>query len=98
LLRRDAAPAESSGHLVARELCAASRRDGTVALAPCADAPEQYWLLDSDGHLWNGAPPDATPSMDYDHVRCLAPDGAGTLATAPTCGMDLQPTWHVSAL
>jgi hypothetical protein len=83
---------EPWGHLVARELCAASRRDGSVAFAPCAAVPEQYWLLDSEGHLWNGAPPDASAGMDYDHVRCMAPDAAG--AIAPTCGADLQPTWR----
>jgi hypothetical protein len=83
----------SSGQLVARDLCAASKRDGSVELAPCAAAPEQYWLFDSEGHLWNGAPPDAMAGMDYDHVRCLAPDASA--AIAPTCGADLQPAWRL---
>jgi hypothetical protein len=83
---------DASGHLVANQLCAASKRDGSVAFAPCADVPEQYWLYDSEGHVWNGAPPDAMAGMDYDHVRCLAP---GAAATTPTCGADLQPTWQL---
>lgn len=86
---------EPSGHLVARELCAASTPAGDVELEPCANEPAQYWLLDSEGHLWNGAPPDATSGMDYDHVRCLAPDASGARAIAPTCGADLQPVWEL---
>lgn len=77
------------GHLFSGELCMTSASDGTAALAPCTNAPEQYWLLDSEGHLWNGSPPAPVADMDYDHVRCLS-----TLATAPTCGAtNGAPTW-----
>ena len=48
--------------------------------------------------VWSGAPPDATPGMDYDHVRCLSPDSQGARAIAPTCGADLQPTWRAISL
>jgi hypothetical protein len=82
---------DASGHLGANGLCLASGR-GDVALAPCEDTPEQYWLLDGDGHLWNGNPPDGMWDMDYDHVRCLY-GAAGTLASAPICGAELTAAW-----
>lgn len=86
----DAAPLalDVRGHLRSENQCLAAGPDGGAALAACVDAPEQYWVLDDEGHVWNGAPPSATTGMDYDHVRCLA-----ALDSAPTCGADLQPTW-----
>ncbi len=79
---------EPNGHLAAGELCAASTPDGGVELDPCARVPEQYWWLDSEGHVWNGLPPDPTAGMDYDHVRCLA-----SATSAPTCGAGGAPIW-----
>jgi len=72
---------DEHGRLSTGTDCMTSASDGTAALAPCSSAPEQYWLLDSEGHLWNGSPPSPVADMDYDHVRCLA-----TLSSAPTCG------------
>lgn len=85
----DAGPVlDEHGHLAANGGCLASTPDGRAYFTECADVAEQYWVLDSEGHLWNGAPPAPTGGMDYDHVRCLA-----ALDSAPTCGADLQPTW-----
>ena len=60
-----------------------------VTLAPCTGAPEQYWVLDSEGLLWNGRPPQRAPDMTYDHVRCLTGQGA------VTCGANLQARWTI---
>jgi len=79
---------DESGHLRSGSQCLASAAGGAVAPAPCAAAPEQYWLLDGEGHLWNGLPPDPAADMDYDHVRCLA-----AVDSAPTCGADHDVTW-----
>ncbi len=91
--RGDVLRLDPAGHLVARELCAQSAHDATVTHVPCTDTAAQYWVLDSEGHLWNGEPPEPGPAMDYDHVRCLATDDAG-VAVAPTCGADLEPAWQ----
>jgi hypothetical protein len=95
-----AAPAmqlDPTGHLALGGQCVASADDGSVALAPCAIAPEQYWLLDSEGMLWNGRTPAGADGMDYDHVRCLSIDPQpGATPTAPTCGEHLQPRWTIT--
>jgi hypothetical protein len=78
---------EPTGALRVGELCVTSSAANEVMLAPCTAAPEQYWVLDSDGTLWNGRPPQRAADMTYDHVRCLAPQGA------PTCGANLQVHW-----
>jgi hypothetical protein len=86
---------DATGHLTFGAQCLASAPDDTVALAPCAVVPEQYWLLDSEGLLWNGLPPRSADGMDYDHVRCLSVDPQlGAIATAPTCGAHVQPRWQ----
>ena len=88
------------GHLAIGDSCLASSpgNDGPVVLAPCRDTPEQYWLVDSDGLVWNGRPPAAAPDMAYDHVRCLdagaTPDAP---LTAPICGAHLGPHWRLVA-
>lgn len=84
---------DETGHLVLADRCAASTADGAITLAECAALPEQMWVLDSEGFVWNGRPPAPSVDMDYDHVRCLAIGGA--TATAPTCGEQLQPRWRV---
>jgi hypothetical protein len=84
---------DANGQLSAAGSCATALPDGSVAIAPCSGAAEQYWLADTEGHIWNGAPPDATAGMEYDHVRCLAPDLEGTFTAAPTCGATRAPTW-----
>ncbi|HSD88316.1 MAG TPA: hypothetical protein VLB44_12400 [Kofleriaceae bacterium] len=67
--------------------CLTTMETGALALAPCTGVPEQYWLLDSEGSVWNGRPPQRAPDMTYDHVRCLAEGGA------VTCGASLQAHW-----
>src|SRR5262249_18640614 len=77
---------DARGHLLLGGACltASLYNDGAVTLEGCHDAPTQYWLVDSDGFVWNGQPPHAVPDMEYDHVRCLdAGDGPGTPLTAP---------------
>lgn len=82
-------------HLRTAGLCAvsASDNDDAITLAPCADDPAQYWLLDDEGFLANGRPPVGITDMYFDHVRCLFA-GRGTLAGAPVCGSRLRPRWH----
>ena len=81
---------DAAGYLRAGDRCVESVGAGT-ALVPCAAKPSQYWLLDSEGSLWNGAPPPASGDMSYDHVRCLAVD---RVATSPTCGEHEQAHWQ----
>jgi hypothetical protein len=78
---------EPTGALRVGASCVTSSTTDELTLAPCAATPEQYWVLDSDGALWNGRPPQRAADMSYDHVRCLAPQGA------PTCGANLQVHW-----
>jgi hypothetical protein len=88
------------GHLVIGDACLASGpgNDDPVVLQRCRDTPEQYWIVDSDGFVWNGRPPQAVPDMDYDHVRCLdvgaTPDAP---LTSPICGAHRQPHWQFVA-
>jgi hypothetical protein len=89
---------DANGHIRLGDACLASRPGAAdpVMLAPCADDPAQYWVADSEGHVWNGVPP--VPSMDmlYNHVRCLSADARpGAIVSAPTCGSRLHPTWRL---
>lgn len=91
---------DERGHLVIGNACLASApgNGDPVMLRRCADTPEQYWVIDSEGFVWNGRPPQAVPDMEYDHVRCLdvgsAPDAP---LTAPICGAHRQPHWQFVA-
>jgi hypothetical protein len=80
---------DATGALRIGEHCVESTEIGGVALAACSGAPEQYWVLDSEGFVWNGRPPVAGPDMAFDHVRCLGAGGA------LTCGSQLQPKWQL---
>lgn len=91
---------DPGGHLAIGDACLATLPDNgdPLALEPCQDAPSQYWVVDSDGMVWNGRPPVGVPGMDFDHVRCLAPvAGSGAAIAAPICGQHLQPHWHFTA-
>jgi hypothetical protein len=105
---------DASGHLTIGDACLASGtgNDDPVALAPCQDTPAQYWVIDSDGLIWNGRPPGPVPCavderscqakppccMNYDHVRCLGPGATpGAPLGAPVCGWMLQPHWRFLA-
>lgn len=91
---------DPTGHLAIGDACLASSpgNGDPLALEPCRDAPSQYWVVDSDGLVWNGRPPRPAPAMDYDHVRCLAPVAAsGAPLAAPLCGEHLQPHWQFTA-
>jgi hypothetical protein len=94
---------DAAGHLAVGDACLASApgNDDPVVLAPCQDTPAQYWVVDSDGLVWNGRPPEAVactdgiPCMDFDHVRCLdAGTTPGAPLIAPICGSRRQPHWH----
>jgi len=85
---------DETAHLAIGDRCAASTADGAIVLEPCATTPEQVWMLDSEGFVWNGRPPAPSADMEYDHVRCLAATNA--TATAPTCGSLLQPHWQIA--
>jgi hypothetical protein len=85
------------GNLVLGDACLASAPGNyqPLALEPCQDTPSQYWVVDSEGMVWNGRPPEAIPVMNYDHVRCLDAAGApGAPLIAPICGDNLRPRWH----
>jgi hypothetical protein len=91
---------DPGGHLAIGDACLTSGagNDDPIALAPCQDAPAQYWALDSDGLIWNGRPPEpvaCAPVVDvkvchsetpccmlFDHVRCLGPGATPGAALA----------------
>jgi hypothetical protein len=83
---------DAGGHLRSGSGCLASSTGATIELVPCASVPEQYWVLDSEGSLWNGRPPDRIGDMAFDHVRCLA------YAATATCGANLQAHWSYGSL
>jgi hypothetical protein len=105
---------DPGGHLAIGDACLTSGagNDDPIALAPCQDTPAQYWVLDSDGLIWNGRPPEPVACgadvagclsqipccMSYDHVRCLGPGATpGAALGAPVCGKTLQPHWRFLA-
>ena len=100
---------DPDGHLVvdtgappphaAQCLASPAGNDDPVVLAPCEDTPGQYWVVDGDGLVWNGLPPQPIADMAHNHVRCLSTaGGAGAAApaaiTAPVCGDRLHPHWR----
>lgn len=90
---------DSTGHLSVAGSCIASAPAPAdpVVLEPCSNSAAQYWLSDSEGHLWNGSPPEASKDMGFDHVRCLNAElQAGAAVVAATCGEHLEPTWRFS--
>jgi hypothetical protein len=76
-----------TGSLRVGEECVTSASNDALALAPCTGQPEQFWMLDSEGALWNGRPPRRAVEMAYDHTRCLVG------STAPTCGATFEARW-----
>jgi hypothetical protein len=80
---------DPTGAMRIREECLGSTAAGELVLDTCTGMPEQYWVLDSEGFVWNGRPPEIGVDMTYDHVRCLG-DGR-----ASTCGVNLQPRWQL---
>jgi hypothetical protein len=80
---------DPAGTLRVGDACVTSAATDELSLAPCTGAPEQYWVLDSEGAIWNGRPPRSAPDMAYDHVRCLTSQGA------LTCGANRQVQWSV---
>jgi hypothetical protein len=80
---------EPAGALRFADRCVATAETGELTLAPCTGGSEQYWVLDSEGALWSGRPPERAPDMHYDHVRCLAEQGTST------CGAGLQVHWRI---
>jgi hypothetical protein len=80
---------EPTGALRTGDRCVTSGSTGELALALCDASPEQYWVLDSEGSLWNGRPVERSADMAYDHVRCLTDGGART------CGATMQAHWRI---
>ena len=66
--------------------------DGLVADA-CAGGEQRRWFVDDEGRIWSGVAPAPAANMDYAHLACLAPDGAGGVG-AVLCGIDLAPAWQ----
>ena len=77
----------ASGALRLDDGCVTSSESGELLLEACVASPEQYFVLDSEGALWNGRPPEPAADMRYDHVRCLVEGGA------LTCGTNLIAHW-----
>ena len=77
----------ATGALRVADQCVTSAPSDALALAACTGQPEQFWMLDSEGALWNGRPPQHAVDMTYDHTRCLAG------STAPTCGATFEARW-----
>jgi hypothetical protein len=75
------------GALRLGDQCVTTTANDGLELSPCTGVPEQYWVLDGEGSLWNGSVPMPTADMHYEHVRCLA---AGD---APVCGASVQARW-----
>jgi hypothetical protein len=67
--------------------CVTANATTGLQLTACTHRPEQYWVLDTEGSIWNGSLPSPTSDMHYDHVRCLAGQDA------PICGANLQARW-----
>ncbi len=76
-----------TGTLRVADQCVTSAATDDLALAPCTGAPEQFWVLDSEGAVWNGRLPQHAVNMTYDHTRCLAG------SSAPICGATFEPHW-----
>lgn len=81
-----------NGHLLLGDACVTASDEGLILTAPCDRSASQYWVLDSEGSLWNGTPPRPAGDMSYDHVRCLAATDAGV--TAATCGDHAAFAWR----
>jgi len=79
-----------SGTLRIGDQCVTSAATDDVTLQPCTGVPEQFWMLDSEGALWNGRPPEHAVDMAYDHARCLAG------SRAPTCGATFEARWTLA--
>ncbi|HTL39042.1 MAG TPA: hypothetical protein VL326_38185, partial [Kofleriaceae bacterium] len=77
-----------AGALRIGDRCVTSGAADELSLEPCNAAPEQYWMLDSEGVLFNGRRPALAADMTYDHVRCLVDQ------RAPTCGATLHAQWQ----
>ena len=89
---------DPSGHLMVDGQCVAAGDSDSLALAACADTPAQYWLLDGEGNLWNGAPVTSAMLTSDDHARCLYADATpGAALAAPICGQDLNASWSLAA-
>lgn len=89
---------DATGHLTVAGACVASAPGAAepVVLEPCSNSPAQYWASDSDGHVWNGRPPEPAADMAFDHVRCLSAEPApGAMVAAPICGSRLSPAWQL---
>jgi hypothetical protein len=90
---------DAAGHLTVGGACIASARGAAdpVVLEPCSNSPAQYWVSDSEGHVWNGSPPEPAADMAFDHIRCLSAEPApGAIVTAPICGSRLSPAWQIN--
>jgi hypothetical protein len=76
-----------TGALRIGDQCVTSAATDELSLAACTGVPEQFWMLDSEGALWNGRPPEHAVDMSYDHTRCLAG------SRAPICGATFEAHW-----
>ena len=69
-------------YLERKLLASPAGNDDPVVLAPCDDTPAQYWVVDGDGLVWNGLPPQPIADMAQNHVRCLGTAGGADAAAS----------------
>ena len=83
------------GRVRVGDRCLVVEPDGGIALATsCPPTAAHRFLLDDDGHLWNGAPAPPSDVHAGQHLRCLAPDG-DRVVLAP-CGEGHAPRWELT--
>jgi len=83
------------GRLYVGTRCAQVLDDGEVRLGTtCGPVPRNLFLLDDDGHLWNGAPAEPAEVTVGQHVRCLAP--RGDRLVVEMCGDGNAPRWTLA--
>jgi len=84
-----------NGQLQLGDGCFVVGSDGALVLATsCPQAAAYRFLLDDEGHLWNGAPAPPSDVSAGQHLRCVAPDG-DRVVLAP-CGDGHAPRWELT--
>jgi hypothetical protein len=84
------------GAILAGDRCLGVASSGAVVATACTGGPEQYFVLDDEGHIWSGLVAPPAPNMLYDHTSCLVGDGG--IARVATCGMSRDARWQLVRL
>jgi LmbE family N-acetylglucosaminyl deacetylase len=91
-----AAPAwrlDASGALRVGERCLGALPSGELVAGGACPADGSHWfMLDDEGHLWVGRPPEPSTVRRGAHARCV-----DAQARASTCGAGHAPSWELVA-